>query len=255
MSFRIFGSARKADEKLAILRDGDGRFDKLEIRNGAQLVVTDAEPRVVAERALARRPIGPNTNRAPASTNEYPSAPGTFIGSLDVIAERMFRGARALGNFVLHDFRFKTAYATPLVRRLPAQFRRVPPLTRLDKARNECAVLSGVGSNEGVETARPENAALGARSDRDLGTRMSWPGSCGCFRRSRRRTMHKRSQYSNRSRAGPRIRSCTRWPTWWALRTAAGMNSCASSKLSLIVRRYGYGVHSLPDEWHPSDRC
>lgn len=89
-SFGIFGSAAEADEKLAILRAAAGeRLAEIEIRNGAQLTITDEDPREVARRVLARRPSGPSTNLAPASIDAYLEAPGTFVGSLEAIAERM----------------------------------------------------------------------------------------------------------------------------------------------------------------------
>lgn len=73
VSFGIFGSAGEADEKLAILRNAARDDDALEIRNGAQLTITDEDPRAVAQRALARRRTGPSTNLVPASVDDFRS--------------------------------------------------------------------------------------------------------------------------------------------------------------------------------------
>jgi hypothetical protein len=118
VSFGIFRSAEEADEKLTILRNASQRFDELEIRNGAHLVVTDEDSRVVAERALARHPPGPSSNQAPASIDEYVSAPGTFIGSLETIAERMFAVRQRWGISYFTISESNAAAAAPLVARL-----------------------------------------------------------------------------------------------------------------------------------------
>jgi len=118
VSFGIFGSAREADAKLAILRTAAENRMALEIRNGAQLMITDEDPRAVAVRALARRPTGPSTNLVPASIDDYLSAPGTFIGSLDAIAERMFAVRERWGISYFTISEASAAAAAPLVARL-----------------------------------------------------------------------------------------------------------------------------------------
>jgi probable F420-dependent oxidoreductase len=118
VSFGIFGSAGEADAKLAILRSAARDGAAFEIRNGAQLAITDEDPRVVAERALARRPTGPSTNLAPASVDDYLSAPGTFIGPLEAIAERMFAVRERWGISYFTITEASAAAAAPLVARL-----------------------------------------------------------------------------------------------------------------------------------------
>ena len=105
VSFGIFASAGEADDKLAILRDAGKRFDELEIRNGAQLIITDEEPRAVAERALHSLPGGPSSNPTPATIDDYFSAPGTFIGSHGGDRGAHVCGARAVGYLLFHNFR------------------------------------------------------------------------------------------------------------------------------------------------------
>jgi probable F420-dependent oxidoreductase len=118
VSFGIFGSAEEADEKLSILRQASDRFDQVEIRNGANLVITDEDSYTVAERALAWLPPGPPSNRAPSSVEAYLSAPATFIGSLDAIAERMHavRERWNISYFTIGEA--MAADAAPLVKRL-----------------------------------------------------------------------------------------------------------------------------------------
>lgn len=122
VSFGIFGSAQEADEKVTILRQAAGdRLEQIEIRNGAQLNITAGDPRAAAESALARRPRGPTSNLIPLNVDEYLSAPGTFIGSLDSIAERMFavRERWAISYFTIAESSAEAA--APLVKRLTGQ--------------------------------------------------------------------------------------------------------------------------------------
>ena len=119
VSFGIFGSAEEADEKLRILRDAAGpRFAELELRNGAQLTLTDEPPLEVAERAVRRPPPGPSSNLAPPSPEAYLSAPGTFIGSLERIEERMYEVRELWGISYFTIIERNAEAATPLVRRL-----------------------------------------------------------------------------------------------------------------------------------------
>jgi hypothetical protein len=119
VSFGIFGSPHEADDKLRILRDAAGeRLDRLELRNGAMLTFTTEDRRVVAERALSRRPPGPSTNRAPQSVDEYLGAPGTFIGSLEQIEERMFEVRERWGISYFTIVEHNVEAAAPLVARL-----------------------------------------------------------------------------------------------------------------------------------------
>jgi probable F420-dependent oxidoreductase len=118
VSFGIFASAGEADAKLAILRNATRDRDPFEVRNGAQLTITNEDPRVVAQRALAHRPTGPSTNLVPASIDDYLSAPGTFIGSLDAITERMFAVRERWGISYFTITEANAAAAAPLVARL-----------------------------------------------------------------------------------------------------------------------------------------
>ena len=119
VSFGIFGSADEADMKLSILRAAAGaRFGQLEIRNGAQLTITDEDPRSVAERALRRRPPGPASNQASQSVDEYLAAPGTFIGPLAAIAERMYAVRECWGISYFTIVQRNAEAAAPLVARL-----------------------------------------------------------------------------------------------------------------------------------------
>jgi hypothetical protein len=81
-------------------------------------VITDEDPETVAERALARRPPGPASNQASSSVDAYLSAPATFIGSLDAIAERMYavRERWNISYFTIGEA--MAADAAPLIKRL-----------------------------------------------------------------------------------------------------------------------------------------
>ena len=119
VSFGIFGSAEEADEKMRILREAAGsRLRELELRNGAQLTITDEQPLAVAERAIQREPVGPSSNVRPRSAAAYLSAPGTFVGSLERIEDRMHEVRRRWGisYFTIADRNAEAA--APLVRRL-----------------------------------------------------------------------------------------------------------------------------------------
>jgi probable F420-dependent oxidoreductase len=119
VSFGIFGSAEEADKKVHILREAAGpRFHELELRNGAQLTLTDEPPLEVAERALRRLPVGPLSNLAPPSPAAYLAAPGTFIGSLERIEERMYEVRERWGISYFTIIERNAEATAPLVRRL-----------------------------------------------------------------------------------------------------------------------------------------
>ena len=81
-------------------------------------MITDEDSYTVAEWALAQGPPGPPSNQARSSVEAYLSAPGTFIGSLDTIAERMY-AVRERWNISYSTIgEAQAADAAPLVKRV-----------------------------------------------------------------------------------------------------------------------------------------